>query len=308
VWSGLSTVKNAIATPARIQRYMDAAGYAVAPKADCYSPIAPVSELRATQARWNHPSALRGVAYDLARMKQLFSELLDRYLDEFLAFPPYEELRRRGYGPGYTALDALTLYMMIRHGKPARYLEVGSGLSTYYCSLAAARNAADGRPLEITCIEPSPYDALRSIPGVRIIQQPVQDLDLSVFQALRQGDVLFIDSSHVLRIDGDVPYLYLEALPSLSPGVAIHVHDVPFPYNVPYPSALWVFGRPWPMLWNEAMVVQAFLCGNRDFAITLSTPLIRHFDEPFLRRRVPFYESVEQNPNTFSSLWLQRVA
>ena len=307
VWKGLWSVKNAIASPARVQKYMDMAGYTVAEKADYYSPLSSLGELRSTVDRWNRPSALAGISYDLEQMKRDLSDLLSHYLDEFLAFPPYETLRRAGYGPGYTAVDALTLYATLRRLKPARYLEVGSGLSTYYCSLAAARNASEGRPIAITCIEPHPYDKLRAIPGTEVLAKPVQEIDLAVFTALQSGDVLFIDSSHVLKIDGDVPFLYLEVLPRLNPGVMIHIHDVPFPYNVPYPARLWVFGRPWPMLWNEAMVVQAFLCGNRDFDIVMSTPLIRHFDEPFLKAHVPFYESVEQNLNTFSSLWLRRV-
>ena len=61
------------------------------------------------------------------------------------------------------------------------------------------------------------------------------------------------------------------------------IHDVPFPYNVPYPPQLWVFGREWPMLWNEAMVVQAFLSFNNSFEVTMSTPLIRYVDEEFLK-------------------------
>jgi hypothetical protein len=62
------------------------------------------------------------------------------------------------------------------------------------------------------------------------------------------------------------------------------------------------------MLWNEAMVVQAFLSFNRNFRVLMSTPLIRYFDEDFLRKSIPIYESIEQNPNTFSSLWLRRVS
>ena len=236
------------------------------------------------------------------------SELLSRYLDEFSEIPPYEELRKMGFGPGYTAVDALTLYMMIRHIKPKRYVEVGSGLSTYYCSLAAARNTSEGHPLVITCIEPYPYDKLSTIPGIQIIAKKVQEVEISVFQELQRDDIFFIDSSHVLKIDGDVPFLYLEVLPALNVGVVIHVHDVPFPYNIPYPPQLWVFGRKWPMLWNEAMVVQAFLCFNSDFRIVMSTPLIRHADEAFLMTRIPFYESIDQNPNTFSSLWLRRMS
>lgn len=308
VWNRLSRVKNTIASPARIQKYLDAAGYTVARKTDYYSPLTTVSELKATVQRWNRPSALKGVAYDLEHMKAEMSDLLSRYLDEFSRIPPYEELRQMGFGPGYTAIDALTLYMMIRHIKPERYVEVGSGLSTYYCSLAAAKNASEGHPLVVTCIEPYPFDKLYTVPGIQVIAKQVQDVEVSVFHELQRDDILFIDSSHVLKIDGDVPFLYLEVLPSLNVGVVIHVHDIPFPYNIPYPPQLWVFGREWPMLWNEAMVVQAFLGFNSDFRIVMSTPLIRHADEPFLRSRIPFYESIEQNPNAFSSLWLKRMS
>lgn len=303
----LWNVKNAIASPKRVQKYMGLIGYDVAQKSDYYSPLTSVSELRSTVERWNRPSALAGISYDLAQMKHDLSDLLAQYLDDFLAIPPYEELCRVGYGPGYSAVDALTLYVMVRHLKPARYVEIGSGLSTYYCSLAAARNAEEGRPVAITCIEPNPYPKLYEIQGIQVIAKMVQDTDISLLLP-QPGDMFFIDSSHVLKIDGDVPFLYLEVLPQLSAGVVIHIHDVPFPYNIPYPPKFWVFGRQWPMLWNEAMVVQAFLCGNRDFKMLMSTPLIRHFDEPFLKSRIPFYESIDQNPNTFSSLWLTKVA
>jgi hypothetical protein len=213
-----------------------------------------------------------------------------------------------GFGPGYTAVDALTLYMMIRDLKPRHYIEVGSGVSTFYCSLAAQRNRNEGHPLQITCIEPYPFQRLSSIPGIRILSQEVQDIDVSVFQELRQNDVCFIDSSHILRIDGDVPFLYLEVLPSLNVGVVTHVHDIPYPYNTPFPPELWIFEQQWPLFWNEPMMLQAFLAFNKHFRITMSTPLLRHFDETFLKEHIPIYESIEQNPNAFSSLWLTRVS
>jgi hypothetical protein len=287
---------------------MELAGFQVTRDEDYYSPLPSVAGLNANAARWNRPSALHGVIYDLEKMKSAFSELLTSYLDEFLGYPPYEQVRKIGFGPGYTAVDAMTLYMMIRHLKPQRYIEVGSGVSTYYCSLAAARNLSEGHPLEITCIEPYPFEKLSTIPGIRVLPQKVEDLDPSLFQQLRANDVLFIDSSHILRIDGDVPFLYLEVLPTLNVGVVTHIHDIPYPYNFPYPPALWMFGQEWPMFWNEPMVLQAFLAFNKNFEILLSTPLIRHFDEEFLKQRVPIYESVAQQPNTFSSIWLRRIS
>jgi hypothetical protein len=308
VQNGLRRMKNAVASPATIQKYLNRVGYTVALRADYYSPLTSVSDLRSTFERWSRPSALKGIEYDLDHMKSAISDLLCRYLREFSEIPPYKQLQRVGFGPGYTAVDALVLYMMIRHIRPKRYIEVGSGLSTYYCSLAAARNSSEGYPLAITCIEPYPFEKLRTIPNIDIIAKQVQDVEVSFFGQLQKDDVLFIDSSHVLKIDGDVPFLYLEVLPTLNVGVVVHIHDVPFPYNVPYPPQLWVFSQEWPMLWNEAMLVQAFLSFNRNFRVIMSTPLIRYFDEDFLRKSIPIYESIEQNPNTFSSLWLRRVS
>src|SRR5437016_6391830 len=248
-WNRLRSMKTA-----GIQRLSESAGYVVDRTDNYYSPLTSVARLKSTRERWCRPSTLGGIEYDIEQMQRDLSALLSRYLEEFCAIPPYEQLQKMGFGPGYTAVDALTLYMMVRHLKPRRYIEVGSGLSTYYCSLAAQRNAAEGHvPLDITCMEPYPFEKLYTIPGIRVIPNEVQELELSLFRQLQADDILFIDSSHVLKIDGDVPFLYLEVLPQLNPGVVIHGHDVPFPYNIPYPPQLWILGQEWPMFWNEAI-------------------------------------------------------
>lgn len=289
-----------------VQRIMEANGYTVSLKEDFYSPLTSVKDLKATEHRWNKPSSLEGVDFDLKSMENLLSNLLNTYQDELCTLPPFEKLTKMGYGPGYTAVDGLTLYMMIRHLKPHRYIEVGSGLSTYYCSLAAEKNVLEGHPVCMTCIDPFPYKALTLMPEIKIIQKEVQDVSLPVFEELQPNDIFFIDSSHMVKVGGDVPYLILEVLPSLKVGVNIHVHDTPFPYNVPYPASKWIFNQPWPMLWNEAMMLQAFLCYNKDFRIELSTPLIRYYDESFLRTHMPLYESLDESPGTFSSIWIRR--
>jgi hypothetical protein len=112
--------------------------------------------------------------------------------------------------------------------------------------------------MQIECIEPYPYGKLYDIPGIVVHREEVQSVGRDLFLGLGKDDVLFIDSTHVLRIDGDVPHLYLNVLPALGHGVLIHVHDIPFPFNVPYPAEKWVLGPEWPMYWNEAMVLQAF--------------------------------------------------
>lgn len=250
---------------------------------------------------------MRGIEYDLAGMKGTLADLLALYQEEFLELTPYEEVLQRGFGHGYPRVDAMVLYAMLRWKRPKRYVEVGSGLSTYYASLAAERNEREGSPMRITCVEPYPFEALWAIPEIRVLQQEVQDVGVELFTSLGRNDVLFIDSSHIVRLDGDVPFLFLEVLPAMAPGAVIHVHDIPFPYHGPHPAEYWIYECVWPMWWNESMLLHALLCGSSQFAVTLSAPLIRHYDEGFLRRVVSDYRGVDTEPNTFSSIWIERV-
>jgi hypothetical protein len=282
-------------------------GFNVVKHRDYYSTLPVLDDLRRNRARWDRPSELAGVAVDVDEMKRRLAALADRWEADFAAHAgDYAGNQRAGFGPGYPAFDARTLYFMLREHKPARYLEVGSGLSTYYATLAGDRNATDGHPLKITCVEPYPFAALTELPGFELVQGFVQDVPVSRFEQLDEGDVLFIDSSHALKIDSDVAYLFLEVLPRVRPGVFVHIHDVPFPYNTPYPADTWLFGERWPVYWNEAMIVQAFLAFNSSFEVLLSAPLIRAHDEAFLLDRFPDYVPVRDDPNPPSSLWLRR--
>lgn len=283
-------------------------GLNVVKKADYYSTLPVLDEIERTRERWDRPSSLTGLDVDVSAMMKRLDELYGRWEQEFAEVTgDYLANTRRGFGPGYPRFDARTLYYFLREHQPRTYLEVGSGLSTYYASFAARRNTEDGSPLTITCIEPYPFDALRDLPDFELIEGFVQDVPLERFEALEPGDVLFIDSSHALKIDSDVAFLFLEALPRIKPGVFVHIHDVHFPFNGPYPADTWLFGERWPVYWNEAMVVQTFLAFNSAFEILLSVPMIRHDDEAFLTGRYDDYVPIADDPNPPSSLWLQRV-
>ena len=285
-------------------------GWNVARTADFYSPLPVLSEVAASRELWDRPSELVGVDYDLKAMKSLLSALVEAHGGEFDALPPHSEIRALGYGPGFPVIDALTTYLMVRDQRPTRYVEIGSGLSTYYAWLAAAANARDGRACEMTCVDPFPTGRLNELrePAVHAVVSKVEAADLGLFEALEAGDVLFIDSTHVLKLGGDVAFLFLEVLPRLRPGVVVHVHDIHFPYNTPYPAEQYIFRSKWPLYRTEAMVLQAFLSFNREFEMLLSAPMIRHFDEPFLERTIPGYRPVEiEDYDThFGSIWLRR--
>ncbi|MCZ4499902.1 MAG: hypothetical protein JWQ74_2455 [Marmoricola sp.] len=283
-------------------------GFNIVKKADYYSVLPVLSEIEATRSRWEKPSALTGVDIDVTVLEKNLGALADSWESEFLAETgDYLANTQKGFGPGYPQFDARTLYFMLREHKPKKYLEIGSGLSTYYTSLAAKKNAAEGSPLQITCIEPYPFDTLRTIEGFELIEGFVQDVPLERFSELEAGDVLFIDSSHALKIDSDVAFLFMEALPRVKPGVIVHIHDIHFPYNHPFPADFWLFGERWPVYWQEVMVVQAFLAFNESFEVLLSTPMVRHHDEAFLIERFENYQPLSMDKNPPSSLWLKRT-
>lgn len=287
-----------------IVRFFNLLGINFFPVKNYYSPIPLIGKLKENESRWNKSSELLGVKVDLEGNENLFLELVNDYLDEYMQLIEYKEAQNLGFGPGYTYVDSFTTYSILRKINPKKYFEVGSGLSTFYAEKALTKNEVDA---EITCVEPYPYKALTNLQNIKLIKDEVQNVPYEAFEELEEGDVLFIDSTHIVRIDGDVPYLILEILPRLKKGVYIHIHDIPFPYNVPYPADLWIFKRAFPMYWTEAMLVQAFLAFNSDFEIILSTPIIRHFNESLLKDKIPNYEGVDKMPNTFSSLWLKKI-
>ena len=209
---------------------------------------------------------------------------------------------------------------MIRTHKPRRIIEVGSGYSTYVSARASLTNLQhEGHETAFYAIEPFPNDTLkRGFPGLSLlIQEPVQDVDLGLFQQLEENDILFIDSTHSVRTGGDVLTEYLEILPRLRKGVLVHIHDVFLPRDYPMKWTLtlrWVFA--------EQYLLQAFLCFNKAFEIVWasSAMALRHADK--LERTFPHWQgSYSRMPARFkvhmctldgrnvwpSSFWIRKV-
>jgi hypothetical protein len=150
--------------------------------------------------------------------------------------------------------DATLLYGLVRHLRPRRFVEVGSGWSTTVTRRAIADG---GLETALTCVEPYPRPFVRAFDGIELRVEKVEHTPSEVFEALRAGDVLFIDSSHVAKTGSDVVHLVLEVLPRLSAGVVVHVHDIFLPADYPIEWVENGFG------WNEQYVVQAFLVGHQ---------------------------------------------
>ncbi len=179
--------------------------------------------------------------------------------------------------------DAEYWYHLIRLKKPARIIEIGSGHSTLMARRAIRANQEEqtGYRCRHLCIEPYQMPWLERT-GVTVIRQRVEDLDLSVFAELERGDILFIDSSHVIRPQGDVLFEYLEILPSLKPGVIVHVHDIRSPRDYRHQ---WVVDEV--RLWNEQYLLEAFLSNNRQWKIIGALNFLQHNHGALLREKCP---------------------
>jgi hypothetical protein len=281
-------------------------GWVAARKDDFYSPLPVKEDLVRNKARWCKPSGLPGLKIEMEPMRQLWLRLHEAFGPEYECLPPYEAAAASGFGVGFTKADARALYYMVRSVRPKRYFEIGSGLSTYYCHLARRANQKRGKETEITCVEPFPHDGLYQIDDVQVIKDEVQNLPLEAFGKLEAGDFLFIDSSHAAKIDSDVTFLMMEVVPRVAVGVYVHIHDIPFPYNFPFPPELYIFDRQWPMYWNEPVIVQAFLQFNDSFEIVLSLPYLNFHDPELIKETVPEVGRERTYANAIGSLWLRR--
>ena len=247
-----------------------------------YSPAtSPVDRERAVSWR---TSPVVGVDVDHAGQERLTRSLAPLMIDL-----PQDRWQPNGM---YGRADAAVLHAMLRHHEPRRLLEVGSGYST-----AVALDVVDRYlpHLRITCVEPNPSrlrSRLRPGDDVLIIDEPVQDVPIEVFGQLEAGDILFIDSTHVLKSGSDVAWLYLHVLPTLPSGVIVHVHDVHWPFE--YPQRWIREGRDW----TETYLLRAFLTHNDAWQILMMTSWV------WENRSDLVPEPLRHQPT--GALWMQR--
>jgi hypothetical protein len=190
--------------------------------------------------------------------------------------------------------DAEYLYQIIRLIRPRRLFEIGSGYSTLVAMRAIRRNREEDASYDCKhiCIEPYEMPWLERT-GVAVVRKRVEDLDVALFSELRSDDILFIDSSHVIRPQGDVLFEYLELLPTLADGVIVHIHDIFSPRNYP---PLWIVEDV--KFWNEQYVLEAFLSNNHDWRIIGALNYLRHNHYDRLKAVAP-YLTPDREPGSF---------
>jgi len=271
-----------------------------------YSPAPDPRQLPASL--WSKPSKLPGIRIDIEKCCAFLRTLAANFRGEYEALPlerpsgapPWTYCAANGF---YDGADGYILYSMIRHLRPKRIIEIGSGNSTYLSAQAAARNRDDALSslCQITAIEPFPNSVLRAgFPGLTwLIPKIVQDVPLVLFEELGENDILFIDSSHVLRTGSDVLYEFTEILPRLRKGVVVHFHDIFLPRE--YPRE-WVLGMN--RYWTEQYLLQSFLAFNDAFEVLLPTAYLQMYRPEVLEECFRGFQRDSWFPSNF---WIRKI-
>ena len=273
-----------------LRAWSDRAGFDLVWR-DVYSPIPDVGALPADT--WVRPRSLPGIDWRPHAQRELLSSLSPE-LSHFDVPPPYAQ---RNYS--YDGADAQVLFAMIRSQRPNKIIEIGAGYSTLVISAAVRSLAAEGHEVVFRSVDPFPPSMLSPLPeGLDALAAVrAQSLPMSDFTALEPGDVLFLDTTHVVKVGGEVNWLFLEILPQLKPGVLIHVHDIFLPFE--YPRE-WLENRGY--YWAEQYLLQALLSGSDTFEVLLALHWLSRSCPP---HDLPWTLPAGSRPSAF---WMRRRA
>jgi hypothetical protein len=257
---------------------------------DFYSPIP--DEAALPPGVRDRRSELRGIELDTAAQANWAVSELARFTREMEA----PEHGTPGGGRFFFANgvyqhgDAELAYAMVRRFKPERVIELGSGFSTLLLAQALEANAREGSAGRLQSNDP-----YGEMPDVR--RRPAETIPVSEFEQLDEGDLLFVDTTHVVRLGGDVNHVVLDVLPALAPGVIVHFHDIWLPFE--YHEAL---TRYHGAHWSEQYLLQAYLSENPAWQVLFATRAVCVERPEEFAELVPYYEGYP------TSFWIRRTA
>ena len=271
------------------------------PPGHFYSPIPSIEEVEKDAERiFKIPRSLLGIDLNEAGQLELLAALEEFYPE--MPFPVEKTAGLRYYfeNPNYGYSDAICLYAMIRHLRPRKIIEVGSGFSS--CVMLDTNELFCANEIKCLFIDPNPYLLLSLIKEtdrdrIEIIPARLQNAELGIFSSLRANDILFIDSTHVSKVGSDVNHIVFEILPHLPRGVFIHFHDIFYPFEY---QQSWICKLG--LAWNECYILRAFLQYNEAFQIALFNTYLEHFHEERFRAAMPLCLR-----NRGGSLWLKKL-
>jgi hypothetical protein len=228
-----------------------------------YSPIPDLEAL--PEDIWTRRGEMPGVRFDIPGSLEFVRKELAEYVAEYA--PPRQptgDPRDFFLDNGlYESVDTELLYAIVRRFQPPRVMELGSGMSTLVIADARERNGQADRGGHVVY---DPFMREDLGPAIHRIAEPrlvsATDIPIEDFEQLQAGDLLFVDTTHTVKVGGEVNRIVLEVLPVLAPGVLIHVHDIYLPFEYPREFAV-----ERNFFWAEQYLLQAFLAFNDQFDV-----------------------------------------
>lgn len=268
-----------------------------------YSPITRIDEvekyLRDGQIRFDATN-VPGVQIDKDEMSSFWDDLQPHLSNIPFKKDKHAELRYKFDNGAYSWGDGSVLHAIIMHARPRRIIEIGSGWSSI-CTLDTLEMRPE-QPCEMTVIEPFP-ELMRELVDngrapTRVLGVPVQSAPLELFDELEENDILFIDSTHVVKTGSDVFHELFEILPRLKSGVLVHFHDIFWPFE---------YSKDWSVKenrsWNELYFLRAFLTGNNQWKIIFFNDFFAKMARPQIEATYPDFL---RNPG--GAFWLRKVS
>jgi hypothetical protein len=235
------------------------------------------------------PRSLPDIDTREAEQRRLLTEFA-KYAPEFpyAGGPanPHVSLRYKADNGMFGVGDALVLFCFLRHFRPRRVIEIGSGFSS--ALMLDVNEAFLQGAMKLTFIEPN-AERLMSLlregdrASCAVHRCGVQKVNLQVFDPLQSGDLLFVDCSHVGKAGSDLLHILFAVLPRLPAGCHVHFHDVFWPFEYPLK---WLEGG---RAWNEAYYIRTLLGGRSDYEITFHNHFNASVNAEAMRQALPAY-------------------
>jgi hypothetical protein len=275
------------------------------PPGHFYSPLPDIEEIRSARGSiFGKKDAIPDIELNDSKQISFFKEFSKYYPEIPFPSDKKEGLRYYFNNSFFSYGDGVILYSFLRHFKPKKVIEVGSGFSSALM-LDTSERFLESK-VDFTFIEPYP-DRLEQIAGkpgenFNLIEDSVQNVDLAVFKKLEEGDILFIDSSHVGKIGSDVLHILFNILPILKSGVLIHFHDIFWPFE--YPESWVENGRAW----NESYLLRAFLACNKNYEMVFFNSYFVEKNRNLVAEIAPLMLEMTEFDFNFpnASLWLRK--
>ncbi|MGM1049401.1 MAG: class I SAM-dependent methyltransferase [Bacillota bacterium] len=275
------------------------------PPGHFYSPLPNIEELKLNEDKYfpvDLLEGIQGIDLNVEGQKSLLEEL-SKHQELFPYNNSLNSDRKLKYNlrnEYFAYADGAVLFSMICEFQPKKIIEVGSGFSS--ALIIDTNKYFFNNEIECSFIEPHPERLLSLLDQseIKLFKCRLEDIDSRIFASLKRNDILFIDSSHVVKIGNDVNHLLGEILPLLNEGVIIHFHDIFYPFE--YPKHWYYNG----MIWNETYFVRSFLQYNYAFEILLWNDYMSKFHTKLAIDCVPSFNMNSEGASPNSSLWIRK--